>query len=49
MTLQSRTSPTASQPDRRRVVGGMLGLGAAALAAPLLTACGGERAPTPRR
>ncbi|MFJ4846695.1 MULTISPECIES: ABC transporter substrate-binding protein [unclassified Streptomyces] len=48
MTLQSRTSPTASQPGRRRVVGGMLGLGAAALAAPLLTACGGGAGADPK-
>lgn len=48
MTLQSRTVPTAPQPSRRTVVGGMFGLGAAALAAPLLTACGGGAAADPK-
>ncbi|MDX3094624.1 ABC transporter substrate-binding protein [Streptomyces sp. ME01-24h] len=48
MTLQSRTVLTAPQPGRRTVVGGLLGLGAAALAAPLLTACGGGAAADPK-
>ncbi|MEU3985973.1 ABC transporter substrate-binding protein [Streptomyces sp. NPDC026672] len=41
MTQQSRNPLAASGPGRRRVVGGLFGLGAAALAAPVLTACGG--------
>ncbi|MGW4981522.1 ABC transporter substrate-binding protein [Streptomyces mirabilis] len=41
MTQQSRNPLAARDPGRRRVVGGLFGLGAAALAAPVLTACGG--------
>ncbi|MEW2296542.1 ABC transporter substrate-binding protein [Streptomyces sp. NPDC006743] len=41
MTQQIRTPLAAPGPGRRRVVGGLFGLGAAALAAPVLTACGG--------
>ncbi|MEU9338291.1 ABC transporter substrate-binding protein [Streptomyces sp. NPDC048290] len=41
MTQQSRISPAAQGPGRRSVVGGLFGLSAAALAAPVLTACGG--------
>jgi multiple sugar transport system substrate-binding protein len=41
MTLQSRTPSFASRPSRRTVVNSMFGIGATALAAPLLTACGG--------
>ncbi|MFF7674789.1 ABC transporter substrate-binding protein [Actinacidiphila glaucinigra] len=48
MTLQSRTVLTAPAPSRRTVVGGLFGLGAAALAAPLLTACGGGAAADPK-
>lgn len=48
MTLQSRTVLTAPQPSRRTVVGGLFGLGAAAVAAPLLTACGGGPAADPK-
>jgi multiple sugar transport system substrate-binding protein len=40
---QHRSFPLAEQsPGRRRVVGGLFGLSAAALAAPVLTACGGR-------
>lgn len=48
MTLQSRTPSLASDPGRRRVVNGLFGLGAAALAAPLLTACGGGPSADPK-
>ncbi|MFJ6838587.1 hypothetical protein [Streptomyces sp. NPDC091209] len=41
MTQRSRNPLAARDPGRRGVVGGLLGLGAAALAAPVLTACGG--------
>ncbi|MER6165602.1 ABC transporter substrate-binding protein [Streptomyces violaceorubidus] len=43
MTQASRPTPLApgSGPGRRGVVGGLFGLTAAALAAPVLTACGG--------
>lgn len=49
MTLQSRTVLTAPQPSRRTVVGGLFGLGAAALAAPSSPPAAAERRPTPRR
>lgn len=51
MTLQSRipSAETAGhRPGRRKVVGGFLGLGAAAVAAPLLTACGSGAAADPK-
>ncbi|MGW3243883.1 ABC transporter substrate-binding protein [Streptomyces sp. NPDC001070] len=48
MTLQSRTVPTFQRPSRRTVVNGLFGLGAAALAAPVLTACGGGAAADPK-
>ncbi|OMI34518.1 ABC transporter substrate-binding protein [Streptomyces sparsogenes] len=48
MTQQSRTSPAARGPGRRTVVGSMLGVGAAALAAPVLTACGGGPGSDPK-
>ncbi|MBQ0887048.1 carbohydrate ABC transporter substrate-binding protein [Streptomyces sp. RM72] len=41
MTQQSQPSSAAPGPGRRKVVGGLLGLSAAGLAAPVLTACGG--------
>ena len=44
MTQQSRTPLAAPGPGRRQVVGRLFGLGAAALAAPVLTACGGATA-----
>ncbi|MFI0734927.1 ABC transporter substrate-binding protein [Streptomyces sp. NPDC021225] len=48
MTQQSRTPLAARGPGRRRVVGSMLGVGAAALAAPVLTACGGGAGADPK-
>lgn len=51
MTQQSRNpSPAAGAagPGRRSVTGGLLGIGAAALAAPLLTACGSGAAADPK-
>lgn len=48
MTQQSRTPLAARGPGRRRVVGSMLGIGAAALAAPVLTACGGGAGADPK-
>lgn len=47
MTDQSRI-PGPGGPGRRRVVGGLMGVGAAALAAPVLTACGGGAAADPK-
>ncbi|MEJ8661514.1 ABC transporter substrate-binding protein [Streptomyces sp. MS1.AVA.4] len=51
MTLQSRNpspAPATAGPGRRGVVGGLLGVGAGALAAPLLTACGSGAAADPK-
>ncbi|GAA4804208.1 ABC transporter substrate-binding protein [Streptomyces ziwulingensis] len=48
MTQASRTTPAAPGPGRRSVAGGLLGLGAAVLATPLLTACGGGAGTDPR-
>lgn len=48
MTQQSRNPLAARGPSRRRVTGGLFGLGAAALAAPVLTACGGGPAADPK-
>ncbi|QIY93700.1 ABC transporter substrate-binding protein [Streptomyces sp. S1D4-11] len=48
MTQQSRNPLAARDPGRRRVVGGLFGLGAAALAAPVLTACGGGAGADPK-
>jgi len=48
MTQQSRIPLAARGPGRRSVVGGLFGAGAAALAAPLLTACGGGAAADPK-
>ncbi|MFE8953520.1 ABC transporter substrate-binding protein [Streptomyces althioticus] len=47
MTPQSRT-PAISGPGRRSVVTGIMGAGAAALAGPVLTACGGPPAGDPK-
>lgn len=49
MTQQSRRPFPAREPSRRTMVRGTLGVGAAALAAPLLSACGGGPAADPRR
>ncbi|WP_432131913.1 ABC transporter substrate-binding protein [Streptomyces tendae] len=46
MTQHGRTNRVPSGPGRRKVVGGMFGLGAAALTAPFLTACGGGAGPS---
>ncbi|MCX5095340.1 ABC transporter substrate-binding protein [Streptomyces sp. NBC_00365] len=48
MTQQSRNPLAARDPGRRKVVGGLFGLGAAALAAPVLTACGGGAGADPK-
>ncbi|MGV9915366.1 ABC transporter substrate-binding protein [Streptomyces tendae] len=48
MTQASRPTPVAPGPGRRGVVGGLFGLTAAALAAPVLTACGGGPAADPK-
>ncbi|MFD6308266.1 ABC transporter substrate-binding protein, partial [Streptomyces sp. NPDC060223] len=48
MTQQSRNPLAARGPSRRRVTGGLMGLGAAALAAPVLTACGGGPGADPK-
>ncbi|MET8222560.1 ABC transporter substrate-binding protein [Streptomyces sp. NPDC005301] len=48
MTQQSRIPLAARGPGRRNVVGGLFGIGAAALAAPVLTACGGGAAADPK-
>ncbi|WP_320775904.1 extracellular solute-binding protein [Streptomyces sp. CRN 30] len=48
MTQASRPTPAAPGPGRRSVVGGLLGLTGAAVAAPLLTACGGGPAADPK-
>lgn len=47
MTEQSRI-PVPGGPGRRRVVGGLMGVGAAVLAAPALTACGSGAAADPK-
>ncbi|MEU0435601.1 ABC transporter substrate-binding protein [Streptomyces sp. NPDC006290] len=49
MTQQSRNPLAARDPGRRRVVGGLFGLGAAALAAPVLTACGRGAGADPKK
>ncbi|MCL7377946.1 ABC transporter substrate-binding protein [Streptomyces sp. 35G-GA-8] len=48
MTLQSRTHRTPAGPHRRRVVQGLFGVGAGALAMPALAACGGGAASDPK-
>ncbi|MET8516150.1 MULTISPECIES: ABC transporter substrate-binding protein [unclassified Streptomyces] len=48
MTMQSRILSPVTDPSRRTVVRGTLGVGAAALAAPLLTACGGGPSADPK-
>lgn len=48
MTQQSRTPLAARGPGRREVVGSMLAIGGAALAAPVLTACGGGAGTDPK-
>ncbi|MER8069168.1 ABC transporter substrate-binding protein [Streptomyces sp. NPDC094034] len=48
MTLQSRTHRSPAGPDRRRVVQGLFGAGAGALAMPALTACGAGAASDPK-
>ncbi|WP_316744397.1 ABC transporter substrate-binding protein [Streptomyces sp. MK7] len=48
MTQQSRTPLAARGPGRRRVVGSVLAIGGAALAAPALTACGGGAGSDPK-
>ncbi|MGA5200372.1 ABC transporter substrate-binding protein [Streptomyces variegatus] len=48
MTQQSRSPLAARGPGRRRVTGGLFGLGAAALTAPVLTACGGGPSADPK-
>ncbi|MGW3626644.1 ABC transporter substrate-binding protein [Streptomyces sp. NPDC000880] len=48
MTLQSRTPWTPAGPNRRKVVQGLFGVGAAALAMPALAACGGGAASDPK-
>lgn len=48
MTQQSRTPLAAQGPGRRRVVGGLVGLGTTVLSAPLLAACGGGAAADPK-
>ncbi|MEU1369113.1 ABC transporter substrate-binding protein [Streptomyces sp. NPDC005803] len=48
MTLQSRTPWPLNAPSRRNVVRGALGVGAAALAVPALTACGGGPSADPK-
>ncbi|MFF1833532.1 ABC transporter substrate-binding protein [Streptomyces sp. NPDC058231] len=48
MTMQSRIFSPAADPSRRSVVRGTLGVGAAALAAPLLAACGGGPSADPK-
>ncbi|MFJ6180755.1 ABC transporter substrate-binding protein [Streptomyces sp. NPDC092295] len=48
MTLHSRTPRTPVGPHRRRVVQGLFGAGAAALAMPALAACGGGAASDPK-
>ncbi|WP_326609446.1 ABC transporter substrate-binding protein [Streptomyces scopuliridis] len=48
MTLQSRTPGTPAGPHRRRVVQGLFGVGAGALAMPALAACGGGPASDPK-
>ncbi|MFJ4914248.1 ABC transporter substrate-binding protein [Streptomyces sp. NPDC088726] len=47
MTEQSRI-PVPGGPGRRRVVGGLMGVGAAVLTAPALTACGSGAAADPK-
>jgi multiple sugar transport system substrate-binding protein len=48
MTLHSRSPQTPAGPNRRRVVQGLFGVGAAALAMPALAACGGGAASDPK-
>ncbi|MFH8224558.1 ABC transporter substrate-binding protein [Streptomyces sp. NPDC018057] len=48
MTQQSRTPLAAPGPGRRTLVGGLFGLGATVLAAPVLTACGGGAGADPK-
>ncbi|MFE9884857.1 ABC transporter substrate-binding protein [Streptomyces scopuliridis] len=48
MTLQSRTPGTPAGPHRRRVIQGLFGAGAGALAMPALAACGGGAASDPK-
>ncbi|MGW3563929.1 ABC transporter substrate-binding protein [Streptomyces sp. NPDC000941] len=48
MTQHSSFPLAAQSPGRRRVVGGLFGLSAAALAAPVLTACGGGPGADPK-
>ncbi|WP_055585601.1 ABC transporter substrate-binding protein [Streptacidiphilus griseoplanus] len=48
MTLQSRSFRTPVGPNRRTVLQGLLGAGAAALAVPALTACGGGAGSDPK-
>ena len=48
MTQQSRDHLAARGPGRRRVVGGLFGLGAVALGAPVLSACGGGAGADPK-
>ncbi|GHH79170.1 ABC transporter substrate-binding protein [Streptomyces sulfonofaciens] len=48
MTLQSRTPRTPAGPSRRKVVQGLLGASAAALATPALAACGSGAAADPK-
>ncbi|MFF0227379.1 ABC transporter substrate-binding protein [Streptomyces sp. NPDC004629] len=48
MTQQSRTSLVPRGPGRRQIVNGMLAVGGAALAAPVLAACGGGAGADPK-